>query len=411
MAQTGRPLLGHRRQPSRVRPREDGVPEGVRGLQNDATVTFIKRVLCTKTVVPGPGETTAHEVNGRLEDLLPPLTSRRDLDVQLYALLAIILSQFVQSWYNRITPDNEFIEEVVRIIAHCIRGLEQRLKLCDLESLLLDELPALLSDHLDAIGVAADANRSQPGAGVAFIFQVLRPHNALSPLPIDDASAHAQRNNELAWSQLLVQSVVPLLLPSEDLENPCLNVVVTEIFSEMILRNAIVGKTSQPWLLWEGVTKLIYVLKPKAPLVEEAPPLRPSKLEQFGLLSNEESIHNRRNGPNRSIADISLSAFLTFMQYCMLIWTVGRALLVALFHASDVPQRNRGRQQKKNELNSNDVDRSNVARPIVGMRMWSCVGRLTSLGERMPWLIGCLSLSQWLSISTGACSTDSIIDR
>ncbi|KAK4890657.1 hypothetical protein LTR27_010696 [Elasticomyces elasticus] len=408
MAQIARPPGGHRRQPSRVRPREDGVSNGARELQDDATITLIKRVLCTKA---GLEETATHEVDGRLEDLLPPLTSRKDLDVQLYAILAVILSQFVQSWYTRITPDNDFIDEIVRIIAQCIRGLEERLKLCDLDSLLLDELPIMLDTHLEAIGVATKADRSQLGTGVAAVFQVLRPHNALSPLPLDDPSINAQLKNELAWSQLLVQSIVPLLLPPEDLENPCLNVVVTEIFSEMILRNAIVGKTSQPWLLWEGVTKLIYVLKPRSPTKEEANPLPPSKLEQFGLLSNEESVDSRSKGRSRSITDTLLWAFLAFMQYSILIWTVGRALLAALLHASDVPQRNKGRQRYQNDLNIDAVDCSNVARPIVGMRIWSCVGQLTSLGERMPWLTGCLSLSQWLSISTGACSTDSVIDR
>ena len=71
------------------------------------------------------------------------------MDLQLYAIIAVILNQFVQSWYNRITPDQDFIEDVVQIIAHCTRGLEQRLRVVDLEELLFDELPALLIAHID----------------------------------------------------------------------------------------------------------------------------------------------------------------------------------------------------------------------------------------------------------------------
>jgi hypothetical protein len=57
----------------------------------------------------------------------------------------------VQTWYSKITPDQVFVEEVVKIIAHITRALEQRLRKVDLESLLFDELPELLEIHLQGI--------------------------------------------------------------------------------------------------------------------------------------------------------------------------------------------------------------------------------------------------------------------
>ena len=83
-----------------------------------------------------------------IEDVLPPLTSRNDVDLQLYALIAIILREYVQNWYSKITTDETFVAEIVQIIAHCTRALEQRLRKVDLESLLLDELPDLLDRHI-----------------------------------------------------------------------------------------------------------------------------------------------------------------------------------------------------------------------------------------------------------------------
>jgi splicing suppressor protein 51 len=83
-----------------------------------------------------------------IQDLLPPLTSRNDVDLQLYALISIILREYVQNWYNQITPDETFVAEIVQVIAHCTRALEQRLRKVDLESLLLDELPELLATHV-----------------------------------------------------------------------------------------------------------------------------------------------------------------------------------------------------------------------------------------------------------------------
>lgn len=54
----------------------------------------------------------------------------------------------MQTWYGKITPDQTFVEEIVRIIAHCTRALEQRLRKVDLESLIFDELPELLEAHV-----------------------------------------------------------------------------------------------------------------------------------------------------------------------------------------------------------------------------------------------------------------------
>lgn len=83
-----------------------------------------------------------------VEELLPPLTSRNDLDLQLYALIAIVVREYVQSWYAAITSDEGFVEEVVQMMAHCTRALEQRLRKVDLRALLFDELPDLLDRHV-----------------------------------------------------------------------------------------------------------------------------------------------------------------------------------------------------------------------------------------------------------------------
>lgn len=121
-------------------------------IESDETTTlFVKRTLCRPQTNQSKISST-HDIDYNaptpLEELLPPLTSSNDIDLQLYALIAVIISQFVQTWYSKITPDHDFIDEVIHIIAHCTRALEQRLRTTDLESLLLDEVPALLDAHL-----------------------------------------------------------------------------------------------------------------------------------------------------------------------------------------------------------------------------------------------------------------------
>jgi hypothetical protein len=76
------------------------------------------------------------------------LTSSNEVDLQLYAFVAIVIRDYVHAWYAKITPDQEFVDEVIQIIAHCTRAIEERLKKVDIELLLLDEIPALFEAHV-----------------------------------------------------------------------------------------------------------------------------------------------------------------------------------------------------------------------------------------------------------------------
>ena len=114
-------------------------------LSDKATAALIRRTLCAQQLAPGDRD---KNTPAPIHDLLPPLTSRNDVDLQLYALISIIIREYVQVWYTKITPDETFVAEIVQIIAHCTRALEQRLRKVDLESLLFDELPELLDAHV-----------------------------------------------------------------------------------------------------------------------------------------------------------------------------------------------------------------------------------------------------------------------
>lgn len=96
-----------------------------------------------------------------IEDILPPLTSSNDVDIELYAVLAIIIKDFVNTWYTKITTDHGFVEEIIQIIAHCSRALEQRLRRVDTAALLLDEIPLLVQAHVD--GKEQELELARPG--------------------------------------------------------------------------------------------------------------------------------------------------------------------------------------------------------------------------------------------------------
>lgn len=115
---------------------------GTTDTSDKATIALIKRVLCPNS----------HGADARpLNELLPPLTSSNEADLQLYAIIAIIVKDAVYSWYGKITPDQTFVEEVVKIIAHCTTQLESRFRKVDLESLVLDEIPELAERHVNGM--------------------------------------------------------------------------------------------------------------------------------------------------------------------------------------------------------------------------------------------------------------------
>lgn len=117
--------------------------ERLNGADDKVTAALIRRVLC-----PQPGSYSGASSPQAPEELLPPLTSSNEVDRQLYALIAIIFKEFISSWYSKITPDQTLINELIQLIAHCTRAIEQRLRQIDIAQLVLDDIPALVEAHI-----------------------------------------------------------------------------------------------------------------------------------------------------------------------------------------------------------------------------------------------------------------------
>ncbi|CAN9393463.1 unnamed protein product [Alternaria alternata] len=390
---TGSTLQNHTR--ATTRPTETQKTQ-VDTASDKATAAFIRRTLCSHNVLLGNGE-KARSTPRPIGDVLPPLTSSNEVDLQLYGIISVIIKEFVQTWYSKITPDQVFVNEVIQIIAHCTRGLEQRLRKVDLESLLLDEIPELLEAHLTFL---------------------------------------EQRESESAWRQLLIHGVLALLLPTEDLKNGCLRALVAEIFAEMILGNSISGKACEGWVLWEGITRIAEVLQTDATKEKDPQSDDPNaeqsltRLERYGLLSPhggtevhpEERLDAGQNRHNTPVVYTS-GAFWAIIQYAFLAFTAVRAVILSLATLSSLPSRIATSEQSSVEAGSQSQtpQAENIAsrrpleakRPVVSMGLWSCVAQLVELDVRMPWLLGFISM-----LHRGALAgpgrvgeTDGVLDR
>lgn len=254
------------------------------------------------------------------------------------------------------------------------------------------------------------------------IYHAINPHPALSPVPFEAGSLASldQAENEAAWRQLLIQGVLSHLLPPEDLDNPPLRVLVTEIFSELIIGRGVCGNICEGWFIWDVVSKLLAILRPPEPDVLQQSPISPNRLEKFGLLADDSD--DAEEPPaiaRRSPVDALSSVFLQVMQYAFLAFISIRAFFSALSDAASLPPRtNNSEDSMHGELDdsgslSQQSTRDSPKRPILGMSLWSCCSHLLSLDLQMPWLTTMGAYIQWLLICSSwkvGC-TNSRLDR
>ncbi|KAL2020248.1 hypothetical protein VTK56DRAFT_8572 [Thermocarpiscus australiensis] len=358
-------------------------------LSDKATAFLIRRVLCPQH--PDKGKNSPASIEG----LLPPLTSRNDVDLQLYALIAIILRECVQNWYNKITPDETFVAEIVQIIAHITRAIEQRLRKVDLESFLFDELPELLDKHVTAYRAAHDPTAQPPvRTDPREIYHSLCPLPALSPVPRPDEpeSIAAQAENEAVYRQLLVQAVLAILLPTEDLGNGPLTALVGQILSELIIGNAVANRLSEPWLIWELLIIASRNLGRRGDAEDE---------KQASIASSE----GRRTFSVQAL-------FWMILQWCFLAtsfirmaftvlmasWSLPPRIAQGVGPHKDAAQHHVAEQDLMRRTDSPSADPPSSKTPVLAFRCWSAISNLAEIDVRMPWLCGALSMLQWVAM-------------
>ncbi|KAM7204042.1 PXA domain containing protein [Naviculisporaceae sp. PSN 640] len=385
-------------------------------LSDRATATLIRRILCPQQLDKAKSNPES------IEGLLPPLTSRNDVDLQLYGLIAIILREYVQNWYSKITPDETFVAEIVQLIAHCTRALEQRLRKVDLESLLLDEIPDLLDKHITAYRAAHNPITQPPiKTNPREIYHSLCPLPALSPVPRPGSleSSTEQAQNEAAYRQLLVHGVLAILLPTEDLENDCLTALVGQILAELIIGNNVANKLSEPWLILE---LLLVVTR----VVERRNSPQAGDNGQSKAVSGAGKI--QISDPTDSRKGFSAQAIVwSIVHWCFIAISLVRMIFTILVASRSLPRRTSrglhdhddGASRHKTGLapiqdaKPSATTSGPVVTPVLAFRCWPAISNLLEMDVRMPWLCGTLAMMQWITTRRPGrmAGADGVIDR
>jgi PXA domain len=249
------------------------------------------------------------------------------------------------------------------------------------------------------------------------------------PTDADPESTVQQELNEEAWRQLLVQGVLAVILPTEELENGCLRALVAEIVSEMIIWGALSNKACDGWMLWEAITRVLELLGPKQSESDvETVKSEGGRLEQFGLLASSENVETTTAGETGrtsqgssalSLSSLSLSSlsawFWLGVQYVFFALTAARAAILALASSPSLPSRSKTSPTMESEghPSSNSYLTPRRPRPVLSMSVWPTLGHLMELEVRMPWLSGLFSLLHWLTASGAGRvgGTDGVVDR
>ncbi|KAL4896653.1 PXA domain-containing protein [Aspergillus ambiguus] len=379
-----------------------------------ATIALIRRILCPQSANNSgtPGPQTLEE--------LPPLTSSNEVDRQLYALIAIIIKEFVLSWYSKITTDQALVNEVLQVIAHCTRALEQRLRSTDVAGLILDEIPALIESHIISYRLAKEQSHDSGfSPSLRDIYHTLSPHPGLYPVP-DPSNPRAcekQLENEVAYRQLLVQGMLAVLLPTEDLENACLRTLVGDILADLILGNEVSRKICEGWFLWESVTKLLEAVG-QSNNTEGNPTdtgiRQQNQLQRFGLLSPREDFQSgssSQKGQLRIPDWVWAGVQLVYLTYLSL-----QFILTGLFRVASTPLGSSS-ANSASPIDSPDematFGRFPKQRPVLQYRVYSMVSQLLDVPRRMPWLGGLLALLQYQVVAGPGRlgDTGSVLDR
>lgn len=229
--------------------------------------------------------------------------------------------------------------------------------------------------------------------------------------------------NEANYRQLLIQGVLAVLLPTEDLDNDCLTALVGQILSEMILGGGIGGKACERWLLWEGITKIAEVVQSQLPKSKARVRLERSNSD----LVDPGSLDPTGRSTKGWNAGISLQKlFWLVLQYGFLAFTAIRSLIIIVATASSLPSRIA--LVKKSTISAtslNSLEELEILdplskqrdleskQPILKMKLWSCVSNLLDLDVRMPWISGTLSMFQWAALrGPGQIgNTDGMLDK
>ena len=212
-----------------------------------------------------------------------------------------------------------------------------------------------------------------------------------------------QAHNEHAYRQLLTQGALAILLPTEDLQNDALRVLVGDVIADLIIGQALAGKVSHGWFLHGVISKATATaldkVQPKASGSEMRDDAK-NRLEKFGLLSTDSKFQHH----DSSATDQSRIStwFWRVLQYGYLTYLFLRYMLKELNgarHRSNRPPRApmaAATVEMFEKVHLHDRSQGNLSpQPVLSFGLGALISTLLKLAARMPWAAGMFNYWQY----------------
>ncbi|TPX68768.1 hypothetical protein SpCBS45565_g02891 [Spizellomyces sp. 'palustris'] len=159
------------------------------------------------------------------------LTSSPLVDAELYKIVSLILRDYVCVWYQELSHDEEFLAKVVHTIGHAVQELEHNcLAKVDWVNFFAKNVPDVLRTHIhdyrnckEKIGTVYAGGKS-----LEQLFHGCQPHFALE-----------NAETEMEYCRKIVDVLLTILLPEDELKSDCLRFSLREILLNAVLLPAI----------------------------------------------------------------------------------------------------------------------------------------------------------------------------
>ncbi|KAG0374311.1 hypothetical protein BGX24_010558 [Mortierella sp. AD032] len=154
-----------------------------------------------------------------------------DLDAEAYHFLALLVRDFIQTWYSTFSSDPQLVTSVVNVVIEIARELERRSQEVDWVELLLLDVPEVLRRHYVDFRQATQKLETAyaPNQTIESIFHGLQPHFALQ----DD------EESEKEYLRQLADELLRILLPKAEYESDCVRWLIREILACLVLRSLV----------------------------------------------------------------------------------------------------------------------------------------------------------------------------
>ncbi|KAH7043689.1 PXA domain-containing protein [Linnemannia elongata] len=154
-----------------------------------------------------------------------------DLDAEAYHFLALLVRDFIQTWYSTFSSDPQLVTSVVNVVIEIARELERRSQEADWVGLVLLDVPEVLRRHYVDYRQAAQKLETAyaPNQTIESIFHGLQPHFALQD----------GEESEKEYLRQLADELLRILLPRAEYESDCVRWLIREILACLVLRSLV----------------------------------------------------------------------------------------------------------------------------------------------------------------------------